>query len=377
MSHNPTDCLSHIIGLSRTNCSCFDSGKPGDAVTSDSGIYLDEQEGLRLNMVDAVADCEAGGMWDILSRARENGIGYFKQELMALLLTKDLKNKREPFKGIIGEAEFKNSLSVLGNDYAGIRIVMQNTISGVMTIHRIGLVFETIGTFDISVYNNFSDTPINTYTVTSKANGLQWVTLPTPLELAMNDDNSNNPQYYILYTPSLTPNPKDIKGSCGCGDGKYSYYFNPAVPVFKSYTKYRWSEFIMLGGTKGNTISDRLNWGVDSYLNGIMLDAEFDCNTTELICKQNFNYNGNGVALAMAYAIRFRSAAIVIDEILGSSQINRYTMMDRETMSGKRNNFVKEYQARMNWIADKINWRANDCLACDDFNSLIKVGIFS
>lgn len=376
MSHNPSDCLSHIIGMSRTNCECFDSGKPYDAVTSDSGLYLDELEGLRLNMIDAIADCEAGGLWDILFNARENAKIAFKSDLMVMLLENNLKNKRDPFMGTIGESSFKNTIAITPT-YGGARICCANIISGKMTIKRIGLVFASAGTFDISVYNNYSDTPIVTYSVTSVANGLQWFELPAPLELEMNDDNSQNPNYYLIYNASTSPSPKDIRASCGCSSMQYKYYWNLEQPIFKSYEKYRWSEFIMLTGTQGDDISNRKYWQTSSYLNGLMLDVKFDCNTSELICKQNLNYESNPLALAMAYAIRYRAGAIVIDNILGSGQINRYTMMDRDTMSGKRNNFLKEYKDRVNWIAKEMNWRANDCLTCNDFNDVLKIGIFS
>jgi hypothetical protein len=377
MSHEPGNCLSHIIGLSRSTCSCFDSSKPLDAVTSDSGLYLDELEGLRLNMVNAINDCEAGGMWDILSKAFDNSKIALKSDLMVMLLENNLKQRREPFTGSIGSAEFKNSLSVASYSYAGARIYCANIISGVMKIKRIGLVFDAAGTFSLSVYNNYSNTPINTYTVTTTAAGLTWVTLPTTLELEMNNEYEDNPQYYILYQSSAAPNPKDIKASCGCSSKHYQYYFNTSSPVFKSYEKYRWSEYIMLAGTKGNSLSDRKDWSTEQYLNGIMLDAEFNCITSDLICKQNLNYESNPLALAMAYAIRYRSGAYVIDNILASSQINRFTMMDRETMSGKRNNFLKEYRDRVSWIAKEMNWKANDCLMCNDFDDVLKIGIFA
>jgi len=376
MSTATTDCLSYAIGLSRTTCECFDSGKPSNANTSDSGLYIDELEGLRLNAIKSTADCEAGGLWSILERARDNSRIAFKSDLMTSLIERKLTQKREPFKGVIGAAEFKNTLSVT-NTYAGVRIYCANIISGVMTIDRIGLVFGGAGTFDVEVYNSYSSTPIATYSVTSTTNSLTWFTLTTPLELVMNDNYSENPNYYIIYETAGNPQPKDIKASCGCNSSMYKYYWNPSSPVFKSYEKYRWSEYIMLTGTQGDTLTERADWATNGYLNGLMLDVNFRCNTSELICKQNLNYEANPLALAMAYAMRFKAGAIVIDEILSSSQINRYTMMDRETMSDKRNKFIKEYNTRVQWIAKEMNWKANDCLKCNTFDDVLKIGIFS
>lgn len=374
MSQPAGDCLTTIIGLSQTNCECFDDNKPIDSNVSDSGIFLDEIEGLTLNMADAASECESGSLWDILSGARTNGITYFKSDLMASLAQK-YKQKRHPFMGTVGSSKFKNSLTLSGA-FGGIRIYCANIISGVMTINKIGLAFEQAATFDIEIYNNVDDTPIHTFTVNSVANKFEWYTLTTPVELAMSDDTGENPQYYLIYSVSGMK-PKDVRGSCGCSSANYKYYWNANNPIYKSYEKDRWSEYIMLTGIQGNDISDRENWGTSEYLNGLILDAKFICKTSDLICKNVFDYEGNELAFVMAYAVRYRAAAIVIDEILSSGNLNRYTMMEREALYGKRNNYIKEYQNRISYLSDNINWKANDCLTCNDFDDVVKVGIFS
>lgn len=374
MSHEPTNCLSHIIGLSKTTCECFDTDKPTDAVTSESGLYLDEIEGLTLNLVDSAEDCETGGIWDIMTKARDNATIAFKTDLMASLLSK-YKQRRNPFTGTVGNSKFKNSISLSGT-YGGIRIYCANIISGLMTINRIGLVFEQAGTFDISIYNNVDSDPLITFTVTSQANKLAWYDLPTPQKLEMSDDTSENPQYYLIYEASGL-NPKDITGGCGCSSQIYKYYWNTDKPMFKSFERDRWSEYIMLTGIQGNDISDRENWTTSSYLNGIILDAEFVCKQSELICKQNMDFESNPLALVMAYTIRFKAAAILIDSILSSSNLNRVTMMEREALYGKRSTYLKSYNERIDYLRDQINWKANDCLECNNFDDVVKVGIFS
>lgn len=374
MSHDTTNCLSHIIGLSQTTCECFDDGKPNSAITSESGLYLDEIEGLNLNLIDSAEDCETGGIWDAMEKARENATLAFKTDLMASLLGR-YKAKRNPFTGIVGSSKFKNSLTLSGT-YGGVRIYCANIISGLMTINRIGLVFEQAATFDIYVYNNVDDTPIQTYEVNSVANKLTWFTLPAPLNLEMSDETSENPQYYILYSVS-GKNPKDIQGGCGCSSQVYKYYWNINNPVFKSYERDRWSEYIMLTGIQGSTISEREDWTTSSYLNGIMLDAEFVCKQNELICKQNLNFESNPLAMVMAYTVRFKAAALLIDSILSSSNLNRVTMMEREALYGKRSSYLKNYNERIEYLSNQINWKANDCLACNDFDDVIKVGILS
>ncbi len=374
MSHNPEDCLSHIIGLSQTTCDCHGEGKPTDANESDSGLYLDEIEGLPLNLADSASDCDNGSVWDLLSKARTNAILAFKSELMAAMKQK-YKQKRSEFNGIIGDTKFKNSIT-LNSSFGGSRIYCANIISGVMNLKRIGLAFDTTAVFNVEIYNNVDDSPIYTYEVESLQNKVKWFDLPVPINLPMNEDSGTNVEYYLVY--SVTgKKPKDVRGGCGCGGGIYKYYWDTTNPLFRSYERGRWSEYIMYTGIQGDDIADRENWGTNEYLNGILLDASFTCKTSDLICKNIIDYESNEVALVMAYSVRYRAASLVVDNILSSGNINRYTMMDREALIIKRSNYLKEYQNRISYLADNINWKANDCLTCNDFNDIVKVGILS
>src|SRR5689334_6951124 len=100
MSANTT-CLQHVIGLSQTSCNCYDSGKPVDFNTSDSGIYLDEIEGFPIDTVKFVGDCATGDLWDLMTQARTEAILQSRVDLLNYIGTLT-KRKRHPFKGLIG-----------------------------------------------------------------------------------------------------------------------------------------------------------------------------------------------------------------------------------------------------------------------------------
>lgn len=364
------DCLDNIIGLSRTTCPCF-------ALSTDeskSGLYLDELEGMSLKLAESLDDCENGSLWDILNRARENATKDFKSYLMAALMERN-KFKRQPFSGVIGSEKFKNNLAQT-KTFAGLRIYCTNIIGGTIRIKRIGLVFDSNSTFDIEIRSNLNDDVIATYTVTSQANRLAWFNLPAPLNLEMNQNSFENPQYYITYQ-TVGKQAKDITAGCGCGSGHYKYYWNTSNPIFKSYEKDRWAEYIMLTGTEGDDISERENWGTSNYLQGLILDAEFRCRVNDLICKEELDFEGNPLAIVMAHAIRLRAGSLVNDSILAMTSPNRITMTDRERLMGKKNTYLKEYKDRVAYLAENINIQANDCLICNDFGDVIKGGIFN
>jgi len=368
-------CLDNIIGLSRTTCDCFDDARPYDTDVSNSGRYIDETEGLSLNIADAAADCEQGSVWEMLATARENAILNFKTDLMSRLLN-IYKHRRKPFSGLMGGGDFKNSITNQTGTYAGIQIACANILSGVMSIKRIGLVFDQVADFTIYVYDNVQDAVLAQYDVHANANALTWFDLPSPLSLNMNNYGNESPRYWIIY-PTGVYKPKDNRASCGCGGAHYKYYWNLEKPKFIPYEKYRWSEFVMLTGTNGDTISDRANWSTNQYLQGLLLDVDFKCKVADLICTDAIDFESNEVAATMAAAIQYRAASFVIDNILAASKIDRYTMTDRERLMGKKNTYTKEYLDRLEWVAQKINIEANDCLVCDDFNDLIKTGILS
>lgn len=367
------DCLHNIIGLSQTTCECFEDGKPLDYNESLSGLYLDQTEGLEINVIDSIKDCAQGGVWDIMSRARDNAILGFKADVLGLLLTK-YKQKRQPFSGVIGSAKFKSNLN-LNYTFAGQRLYMNNIIGGVLKIKRIGLLFGGNYSFDIEFRNELDESPFAVYTVESENGKLKWNNIED-LELPMNLETDDNPNYYITYSVNGML-PKDSNNGCGCGSSVYKYYWNTQRPSFKTYQKDRWSEFVMITGIVGNDLNDRENWGTTQYNNGIFLDVEFKCSVSDLVCGESMDFENNPIAIAMAWAVRYKAAFYLLDSILASPEINRFTMMDRERLMQKKNTYNQLYQERIEWISGEINYQSNDCLTCDDFNDIVKVGILA
>ena len=89
------------------------------------------------------------------------------------------------------------------------------------------------------------------------------------------------------------------------------------------------------------------------------------------------DFENNEIAIATASAIRYKAGFYIIEKILASGNINRYTMTDRERLMGKKNTYIKEYNTYIDWIAQNVNTNINDCLICNDIDDLIKIAIMS
>jgi hypothetical protein len=77
----------------------------------------------------------------------------------------------------------------------------------------------------------------------------------------------------------------------------------------------------------------------------------------------------------MALAIQHKGAALGIDKILSTSNLNRSVMIDREERLRERNEYLKTYGEMVNYIAENIDITQNDCYQCRDIYEMLKVGI--
>lgn len=361
------DCLKNIIGLSRSTCECY-ANTPDDAKESKSGFFLAELEGINEAVIFNAEDCDTGGIWDLLSKARENAILNFRTDLMAALLV-DYKLKRDVFKGIIGE-ETATRTFYPHRPNAGVRIEPYVIKSGMMVLRRIGLLFTANADFTVSLYSNRQEDAIETYDVSAIAGKATYFTLPTPKELPLMDEFKRPITYFLLYKPSElgAALPKENKAWCGCGGSK---------PTWQSYAMVSGVELPNLD-LIFNCDKNTFYYQNATYMNGLLLDVEFKCKTEEVICDSDgIDYETNPLARVMAKCIQLKGGELLLEYILASPELSRFTTLDRERMWGKRNHYRKEYSDRITYIASSIDINKNGCLECNGINDLIIGGVFS
>lgn len=355
------ECLENVIKLSQTTCECFEDVPP-DYNEGKADIYLDELEGLSLDLANGSENCEQGNIWDMMAKARTNATKEFKKDLLDCV-NSNYMPKRNGYKGLVGNVSFNQTLNYTEN-MSGLAGKFSNIVGGKMIINRIGLLFSTTSTFNVSIYSSDDlTTPIATYPVTSAANSLQYVTLSTPLELPLWSNQTSIITYFVAYDLIGTYKPKNNKADCGCT--------NKQAVAYK-----HWGNFY---GIKGNSPSSLDSFNTTTEFNGLVLDVEFQCDTKRIICSDDMplDFENDSRAMNIAYCIRYQAGYLLAQLILDTQNINRYTMLDREALYGKRNYYKKSYFDLIGRLCETTQITNTDCLKCRPNNNFSKGAIFS
>lgn len=326
----------HIFGLSRTVPPCATEDQKVAITVSDSGLYLDEMDELNLKMVPAAQDCKdfalvENSIWLLMERARNNALKAMETDLITGLHTIN-KLKREPFTGFLGSAAKVGYMPGLVEGQLVTTTLKTNALAGnIVRIKTIGL-HASVSTL-VPVNINGQSVEVSTTAHTLKQN-----TLAEPVEIPLTGED-----IVITYVVEgfMVGNNKMCYGCAGT--------LRKLVPYFPQ-----------IDGQEAN---------------GLVLNIEITCQPDNVIYE---NYrNRQDIKNVLGYAARFKSAELLLERILNSSEITRYTMMDNQYLWGKRNHFRKEYQDRLNWLVstDGFDLTHDNCYSCKPPQGFAKRGI--
>lgn len=371
MSTLPNDydisCYEDIIGLSRIECECFDENVGWDY--SISGLYVDEAEGMNLRVIDAQKDCENdNNLWLIMNTARQNAIRQFLSDSQMRLMQK-YQLARPLFNGSVGRHVYKRSLALTQN-YAGLRMATANVVGGYMKITNINTFFSAAGAIAMTVYNNLNEV-VATVNLNT-ANGKQANTVN--ILLPMWNKNTDCLEYYFTYAVDPANQPKDNDLHCNCGGVKYS--FNILNPYYKSTSNKLagWSKWGMFGAFQTNTLDFfDMPTTTSNYMNGLSFDVQFYCELKRQYCFDDPNPNDE-TFISVAFALQHLTAHRLIIDILASPVLNRYTVMQGETLNNLAAYHKGKYDNLLEWLVKNVPMENTDCLMCRDN---IKIGVAS
>lgn len=356
------ECLKYIIGLSQSESTCFEENRPDDFNLSSSGLFLADNFNLNLNWVQSAEDSEQGNLWDMLQSARNEAINHVVGVFPATVReTRNFEAVETVFDGKIGQTQsnsfYSNTFSFLGH-VIDPKCIKQSIL--VLKAVNLKLLNVTVATdIDVNVYSSADlTTPIATTTVTlNNSNAFYRAAFSTPVELDMNPLDVGL-RYYVVYElPAGLQVPNNqIDFGCGCGsqqkDRRLFY------KKFANVTGIEANSTNDLEGTTGNRKTS-------GKALGLILEAYSRCDYITQLCQfvsdpsepQNaFNIGGNSYSLArhLAYAVGYYAAAVLAGHILYSRNINRTTLLDRDTLMEVREMSYQKSKQALKYFCENL-----------------------
>lgn len=341
-------CFNDILGLSRKSDLCV----PGSyADTSESGLYLDELQGLSLRIINST-----GGVATLLEKmenARENAINAFKVDVMQEIL-KTKEPARSKFVGDIGGKSFTTKMAA--DTYHGLRMY-SDIIGGSFTLRGVTLILDNAAGATLEVWtgphDEDGDAMIYSVALTSKANVPKYNLLALPRQFDLEGD------LYFLY--QTAGQPYNNKLTCNCGGFKWC--FNIERPCFHP-SRDKWTEWSMVGGVHGSDLTIRDDWGTSREAQGLILHGDYGCDTLGILCSDHSDWSNDPVDSAIAWAILFKAGSFLSAYIMDSEEVSRYTLLGVDGLTANMVYYEERYKVMIEYIAANIEEDRNECLRC-------------
>lgn len=348
-----TDCLKSYIGLSETPCPC--AGTTPDDNAGTSGYYITDMEGgIPVNFVGALADCNTGGIWDILREARKAGVKRFITDL-STQFAMSYKPRYPFYSGFIGMQESGTAISAETKRRAVLRL--QSFKQPAAAKFKGFKVYSTVSDeLEIEIYNsNDLTTPIGS--VTSDTVAGQWTTFSFTDPVLVDLLNKGYHEGEIFYVTWVLPT-----GDYARRNRMYCCNGNAG--------KYPWRNFLDAGAFMVDSLSQMETNAARAYGSiglGVMVDIEVGCTMGTWLCGLSFDlFNTDGINWQVAAAEKNAAVMAVCDHFIKHQNINHYTQYSKEVVYGLRAQSQKEYLSRVQHIVKNLPGEATQCFQCQD-----------
>lgn len=348
-------CIENIIGITQSNCGCITNGltqsQIDDMGKSASGLFLSEdlEGGITISEVKTFDNC--GEYYELAKKAINSAKKRFEDDVLVALLDKYKSNKPN-FMGDLGRLQFVASIPATTN-VQYLKISPKNNVSANMKIHGVRLAVDSEITTTVKLIAvedglNYGE-ELFSVEVTTHANRFTNVDIPAGIEVPF-FKNGRKMNYFVTWERVNGANPKDNGISCGCSNGD----------AFDDYVEISGGEvfdYDVLGTQK------------TTFARGIVVLTEMFCSVGDFVCKE---YDAkNNVAIVSAWANLYKAGELLIEYVMASPEISRFTTMNREYLWGKRNHFRKEYKDRLDFLAEAIDAKNSDCFICNNSKMII------
>lgn len=348
--------LKNLVGLSDTECPCFDDGKPADSGDSLTGYYITDSEfgfpSLKALLLKS-NDCGEGSIWEMLENARSKAVDDFLFDLQ-IAIHKTQSSRFKKFNGYVGEQENASAANV-SKQFIGLSIQSRNYKGSSFTLEEICLALTCQEDVEVFVYASNQTAPIASYTVESGLSEFGCFVLPEPLELPLYSDDCGGINYSIAYELPT-----------GCKPLSNRLYCCNTTPGWKKYVK--------SGGVQMNAIDDQTK-AENKNAYGLSLKGSMCCNGLSWLCDLDACGDYSAPHL-IGRMIQAKAANSLIHQIIESGDINIYTTLKLENLFGKSRHLQKMYIDQLTWFAANLPTGTTDCYVCKKDNRIKSKGLF-
>lgn len=353
------DCLDALVGLSANDSTCFETGRPSEYNTSESGYYItDADYGFpMLEALEEAKNTDDANVWDVLQKALDGAILQFRTDFAAKI--RDIHSTRvKTFNGVLGELK-SNSTFNPSKSNIGVSLIPQHIKDGQFIITGIWVGLDSTETFDLVFLS--TDPTYTQANVSVNSNAGQFVKTDlssSPITLDFQSDLVSELEYFIGYALPSGAKPLYNKFWCGCGS-----------------TKPLWMNHIKAQGFQSDQLTDADDISGSSQTPfGLALEGYFACNELNWLCELD-KVAGYPVKQVIARAIQTNAAAIAISEALKPNRISKFNTVFANSLQGKYNERKTAYMDYLDWLVINFPKEATGCLECKSAKSFRKVTI--
>jgi hypothetical protein len=309
------------------------------------GVFMDQIQGApSLNEIKIDNDCSTFAQWCI--DALPAAANQFEIDLLASI-TGAAKMAKNAYKGDIGQTGYSGSLKPK-QPVQFLKITGIEDTDAEMKVNGGRIFVNTVGSYDWAIYKELpysgSFELLNEGTFTATRTGANAVNFGLTGSLPLAQDGVPL-VYYFAWQRTGSAAPYDNDVDCGCSSG----------PGYGQY-------IIVQGGEAVDFSSMPAIVQTDRRSHGIQLNVLISCKASNVICK-NMESN-EAIKAVIANMIAFKANMIVIQKILDTNSVNRYTMMSRDAQYGKLSQFKAEYSGRMQHLILVFDTTLSDCYEC-------------
>lgn len=356
------ECLEKLIGITDTDCECIIGGLDETEIAavreSKSGLFLDELEGgVNMRAIDQLDSCK--NFADMALGARDTAAKKLYGDVLVALSNR-YKTGKNVYRGFIGRPSYTANLPVT-RPWQFMRLRSIDRSDAMMKLTGLRIIVDRAATVTVKIIKAIrggnQGTELLSVNVLTVPNAYVPVPLPAEFTLPLTEEGDSI-DYYIAWDRSVAGgvNPKDLKIDCNCGGGK------------------GYETFLDVAGGQLDDLNFLTGGQTDKYSHGITLDVDIRCVPGNLICREYDRENA--IAVTLAWAMMYKAWELLIEAVMNSGEVNRYTMMNREYLWGKRSHFRKEYETRITYLASVMDVSSSDCFICRE-NRIFMGGIIS